>query len=268
MRGFRDFGNALVAATLSVGLVLGALSISLVNFLPEAAPEPTQALIVSPVPVTATNTFPPTLTPLASADTPTSTATNIIPPPISCPPPTGWVAINIQAGETLESIALKYNINSATLRSVNCLSADTLIPGTLLFVPGGVPTRTVAVCVQGASGWIKNYSVKSGDTFFNIGSRYGVSVNTIKNVNCRSSDRIYVGEIIWVPNVPTRTPTFTPLPGVTYTVVPELTQPFTETVLPFTLTPIPTQTPIPATSTEVPTATPIPTHTASPTAFP
>ena len=34
----RDFGNALVVSLISVGLMLGALSISLVEFVPEATP--------------------------------------------------------------------------------------------------------------------------------------------------------------------------------------------------------------------------------------
>lgn len=38
MQGMRDFGNALIVAMLSIGLMIGALSISLVEFLPETVP--------------------------------------------------------------------------------------------------------------------------------------------------------------------------------------------------------------------------------------
>jgi LysM repeat protein len=186
-------------------------------------------------------------------------------PPTSCQPPVGWVAIGVQAGDTLESLAARYGTNKDILKSRNCLFTDSLITGTLLYVPGGVPTSTVLACIQGASGWIKNYTVRPGDTFYNIGTRYGISANLIKLVNCRASDIIYSGEILYVPNVPTRTPTSTPLPGITYTAAPLLTEPFTQTVLPFTATFVPTQTLIPTTA---PTSTPIPTQTASPTAFP
>ena len=51
MGGMRDFGNALVAAILSIGLTLGALSISLVGFVPEEVPSPTPTLIFSPIEV-------------------------------------------------------------------------------------------------------------------------------------------------------------------------------------------------------------------------
>lgn len=261
MRDMREFGNALVAALLSIGLTLGALSISLVGFVPEDAPTPTQALVLSPVPVTATNTFPPTLTPASAVNTPTSTPTDTIIPPTSCQPPTGWIPINIQAGDTLDSIAARYRTSKDLLKNANCLVIESLIAGKAIYVPPA-PTSTAAICVQGASGWIKNYIVRPGDTFYNIGSRYGASANLIKFVNCRVSDLIYSGEFLWVPNVATRTPTFTPLPGITYTAAPLLTEPFTQTVLPFTVTPVPTQTSVP------PTATPVPTQTASPTAFP
>lgn len=265
MRGVRDFGYALVAAILSIGLTLGALSISLVGFISEEAPTPEQTLIVSPAPVTATHTFPPTSTLLATVQT---TPTNTIIPPTSCQPPVGWVAVFIQAGDTLDILAARYGTTKDFLKSTNCLFTDSLIPGTLLYVPGGVPTSTVAVCRQGAAGWIKNYVVRSGDTFYNIASRYGTNANLIKLVNCRGSDYIFPGEYLYVPNVPTRTPTFTPLPGITYTSAPFLTEPYTQTVLPFTATFIPTQTSVPPTSTTAPTATPIPTQPASPTAFP
>lgn len=267
MRGLRDFGSALVTALLSIGLTLGALSISLVGFIPEEVPTPTQALIFSPVPVTATNTFPPTSTPLAGLDTPTSMPTSTFIPPTTCQPPAGWIAISIQAGDTLDSIAARYRTSKDLIRNGNCLVIDSLIAGKIIYVPPA-PTSTAVACIQGASGWIRNYVVRPGDTFYNIAARYGTNANLIKSVNCRVSDIIYSGETLWVPNVPTRTPTFTPLPGITYTAAPLLTEPFTQTVLPFTATFVPTQTPIPPTSTTAPSATPIPTQTASPTAFP
>lgn len=262
MQGMRDFGNALVAALLSIGLTLGALSISLVGFVPEETPPPTLALLPSPIPVTATQTLPPTATLDVLISTPILTATNTIIPPTYCQPPAGWIPITLQAGDTFESLAARYATSPDVLKSSNCLfSNDSLIAGTLIYVPPA-PTSTVLACSSGASGWIKNYSVKPKDTLYSIASSYGTSVGNLKRVNCRSSDVIYVGELLWVPNVPTRTPTFTPLPGITFTAAPSLTEPFTQTVLPFTATFEPTATLPP------PTATPIPTQTGSPTAFP
>jgi LysM repeat protein len=150
------------------------------------------------------------------------------------------------------------------VRRANCLLIDSLVVGTVLYVPP-VATNTPAICNPGASGWVKSYTVKPGDTIYRIATDHYTTAGLLKSVNCRTSDYIYTGEILWIPNVATRTPYPTPLPGSTVTPYP--TDPLTETALPFTLTAIPSNTSVPPTATEIPTATAVPTTTASPTAF-
>ncbi|MBI3151306.1 MAG: LysM peptidoglycan-binding domain-containing protein [Chloroflexi bacterium] len=268
MQSLRGFGNALVVALLSIGLMVGALSISLVEFVPEAAPTATNILLPSPAPVTATATFPPTSTPLPGLESPTFTITATFTNAAaqgSCPYPPGWGQIVVQPSDTLETLAARYRVNRDELKRGNCLISEALVAGTVLRVPP-VPTSTVAGCAQGASGWVKTYVVKPGDTFYAIATNYYTTAGLMKSVNCRSSDLIYAGEILWVPNVATRTPYPTPLPGSTVTPYP--TEPLTETALPFTATIIPSDTPVPPTETPVPSPTPVPTLTPSPTAFP
>lgn len=266
MRGLREFANALVVAILSVGLMLGALSISLVEFVPQATPAETLPAFPSPAPVTATSTDLPTFTPAPGLDTPTAFATNTsTPPSSSCPPPSNWTPIIIQPSDTLDGLASKYRVSKDALRSANCLLSDNLIAGTIFYVPPA-PTSTPVACSPGAVGWVKNYTVKPGDTLYSIATNHYTNVNLLKSVNCRASDRIYSGEVLWVPNVATRTPIPTSLPGVTITPYP--TDPLTETALPFTATVSPTNTSVPATSTTAPSPTPVSTSTASPTAFP
>ena len=279
MRSLRELGSALVVALISIGLMIGALSISLVEFVPQVTPTAADNLHPSPIPLTATNTIPPTPTPTLGLESPTpsvtSTSTITFTPPASCPPPSGWVQIFIQAGETLDSIAARYRTGKDDLRRANCLLIDTLVSGTVLYVPP-VATNTVAVCSPGASGWVKSYTVKPGDTIYSIATNYYSTATQLKTVNCRTSDLIYVGEVLWIPNVATRTPRPTPLPGSTVTPYPTETElpftitvlPFTATVLPFTATIQPSDTPVPATATAMPTPTAMPTLTASPTAFP
>ncbi|MEK6753412.1 MAG: LysM peptidoglycan-binding domain-containing protein [Chloroflexota bacterium] len=269
MRGLRDFGNALVVALFSIGLMVGALSISLVEFVPEAAPTATSILIPSPVPLTPTATLPPTSTPIPGLETPTLSVTATFTNAAvqgSCQYPVGWGQILVQSADTLDSLAIRYRVNRDDLKRGNCLVSDTLVAGKVLYVPS-VPASTVVSCSQGASGWVKNYVVKSGDTLFAIASNYSTTLGLMKSVNCRNnSDLIFAGEILWVPNGPTRTPFPTPLPGVTATPIP--TEPLTETALPFTGTPTPSETPVPPSPTPSPTSTPVPTLTSSPTAFP
>jgi LysM repeat protein len=271
MRNVREFGTALVVAVISIGLIVGALSISLVEFSPQATPTPTNIVLPSPMPVTATVTLAPTIAPTEGINSPTPTITltieNTATPPLSCQPPSGWVTqIVIQAGDTLDNLAARYRISKEDLRIANCLISDTLVAGTKLYVPPVVSTNTPVVCSKGAAGWVNSYTVKSGDTIYAIATNHYSTASLLKSVNCKTSDLIIPGEVLWVPNVATRTPYPTPLPGVTIT--PQPTDPLTQTALPFTSTTMPSSTPVPATSTTIPTTAPILTFTPSLTAFP
>jgi len=267
----RDFGNALVVALISIGLMVGALSISLVEFAPQATSTAVDKLPPSPLPLTATPTIPPTLTPTLGLESPTPsltpTPTNTSTPSTSCLPPSGWGQIIIQAGETLDSIAARYSTSKDALRSANCLLIDNLVAGTILYAPP-VATTTPVVCTPGVAGWVKNYIVRPGDTFYAIATSHYTTSTQLKSANCRVSDLVYVGEMLWVPNVATRTPYPTPLPGSTITPTTHPTDPFTETALPYTITVAPSDTPVPATPTVIPTLTDAPTPTASLTPFP
>lgn len=256
MQARSSLGNALVTALLSILLMIGALSISLVEFVPEVTPTATNIVLPSPIPLTATSTLEPSATPLVF-ETPTvgiPTSTNTV-APSNCPTPPGWGWITVQYSDTLDGIAIKYRVDKNKLMLANCLLTENLVMGATLYVPP-VATNTPAICNQGAAGWAHSYVVKAGDTIFAIASSYGTSAATLRYVNCRMSDLIYAGETLWVPNVATRTPTVTPLPGTTATPFP--TDIIIETVLPFTVTPIPSETPVPP--------TPIPTNTFEPTA--
>lgn len=261
----RNVGNALIIALISIFLMVGALSISLVEFVPETTPTATNIMPPSPLPLTVTVTLPPTTTPLilespTASVTPTTTITATS--PSTCPIPIGWGQTNVQIGDTLDSIANRYRINKDILKNSNCLPSEALVAGTVLYVPP-VATNTPAICNQGAVGWVNAYIVKQNDTIYNIALNHYTNAAILKSVNCRNSDWIYTGEILWVPNITTRTPYPTPLPGDT--AIPYPTNPLTETALPlpFTTTPMPSFTPVPATPTPIPTNT----LTASPTAF-
>jgi LysM repeat protein len=265
MTRLRGLGNALAVALISIGLMVGALSISLVGFAPQATPTATNELFPSPAPLTVTQTETPTLTPTIAQESPTPsitpTFTNTALPPASCLPPSGWRQIIIQAGETLDSIAALYRTSKDELRSANCLLIDNLVAGTVLYAPP-VATTTSVVCSQGAAGWLKRYVVKPGDTFYAIAANHYTTAGLLKSVNCRTSDLVHVGETLWVPNVATRTPRPTIVPGSTITTHP--TDPLTETALPYTTTVEPSNTPLPYTLTPISTPTAVPTFTLSP----
>ena len=179
----RGLGSALVVALISIGLMIGALSISLVEFAPQATPTATNSVFLSPAPLTATQTVIPTLTPTLGLESPTSsitpTFTNTALPPVSCLPPTGWEQIIIQAGETLDSIAARYRVSKDELHSANCLLTDNLVAGSILYVPAVAP-NTPVVCSPGASGWVKNYVVKPGNTIYAIATNHYTTAGLLK----------------------------------------------------------------------------------------
>lgn len=273
MQSMRDFRNALVVALISIGLTIGSLSISLVEFVPQAIPTPTNIILPSPLPLTATSTLIPSPTSTTGAESPTPsptwTFTITASPPASCQPPAGWGQIIVRADDTLESIAQRYHTTRDALRAGNCLLSDNLVAGSILYAPS-VTTATMPSCSPGASGWSKSYVVMGGDTLYTIATNHYSTVGLLKSVNCKSTDLILPGEVLWVPDVATRTPPPTPLPGDTVTPIP--TEPLTETALPFTVTPQPTETPVPDTATpsptEAPTNTPEPSPTPTLTPFP
>ncbi|MHB8776261.1 MAG: LysM peptidoglycan-binding domain-containing protein [Anaerolineales bacterium] len=259
MQRLHDSGIALIVALLSIGLVVGALSISLVEFTPEATSPSTDYPLPSLAPLTYTSTLTPVFTPQSELQTPTGTLvtptmTNII-MPVSCLPPSGWGYIFIQGGETLDIIAARYHISKDQLRVSNCLLSDNLVAGTVLYVPTA-PTSTPVVCKQGATGWVKTYVVKPGDTLYAIATNHYISAELLRDVNCRIGNLIYAGEVLWVPYVATRTPY--PILIIGIIVTPYPTDPLTETALPFTATIIPSNTPVPSTPTAVSTSTPAP----------
>ena len=209
---------------------------------PTVTASPTQS--VSETPTTTQSSVTPTNTLLVSTSTP-------------CSPPTGWIRILTGAGDTIYSVAQRYKTSAENLSAVNCLLSAELPAGFALFVPP-VPTVTVIPCGPPA-GWVKTHIVQRGDTLFRIALSYGITYPQLQRANCMgSSTIIYPGQRLWVPNVPTRTPT----PGTT--TIPDFpTSTNTSTPIPTTETPTST-----VTSTSTFTVTPSPTPTATNTPVP
>jgi len=258
----RDFGNALVIALVSIGLVAGSLMISSVEFAPADTPTPTMLELPSPIPLTATPSIVPSptqdLSLISATPSTIPSATVTSTPPPNCQIPGGWLLITVQAGETLATIAAKYRTLPADIQRGNCLATSNVVPGTQLYVPP-VPPNTTAACIPGKAGWTKSYTVKAGDNLYRIGYDHYTTLDDMRRVNCRVGDTIYVNEVLWIPNVASRTPAPSALPGSTAT--PSLTEPYTLTALPYTITVLPPS----STNTIQPIST-LPEFTLQPTA--
>jgi LysM repeat protein len=245
MQAARQVGSGLLYAIISIVLVVGGLSLALAENKTASAVTATPSLTsqpqtLTPIPLTQGGTTPaqiPTNLPSpTNLSIPTQTSALLT----NCRPPTGWILITVQSGESLSSLAAHYRITSEQLASANCLSVQSLPPGYGLYVPP-LPSNTSIPCGP-FPGWIRSYTVQPGDTLFHIATLYRTTVPDLQRANCKSTSTIiFPGDRLWVPNVPTITPGLTYIPTFnTLTEIP--TEPLTLTPLPFTATILPTNT--------------------------
>lgn len=116
----------------------------------------------------------------------------------------------VKSGDTLWGISRHYGLSVSSIKSRNHLSSDNIYVGQKLSLDNSVQTPAAAtqasksVSASSTSGTdssgAKTYSVKSGDTLWEISRNYGVSVSAIKSLNHLSSDTIYAGQKLSLTN--------------------------------------------------------------------
>jgi LysM repeat protein len=274
MKDLRQVVLGILAAVLSASLLVGSLSMALLEGNMRRALAPSATIWLSPT------QMPPGLTPsltyAASASELTSMAT--LTPSVTltstCYHPSDWIEREIFPGDTLESLAVLYNTTPDLLIAYNCLPTRFLVEGNTLYVPPPPlqPTNTqvfTQVQCSPPPGWVL-YTIRLGDTLYSLARYFGVTVYDLQIANCLTGILIIAGETLYVPNLPTptyyvpptRTPTLTP------TALPTATSTYPPTPLPTdTTTPMPTNTET-AIPTEPPTGTPHATPTVTSTLAP
>ena len=93
----------------------------------------------------------------------------------------------VKAGDSLWKIANMYGLTVAELKSLNGLSSDNLSIGQVLKVSDNL----------GDSGNV--YTVKAGDSLWNIANRYGTTVDELKRLNNLTSNVLNIGQTLKVP---------------------------------------------------------------------
>ena len=92
----------------------------------------------------------------------------------------------VESGDTLYSIANKFNVPVNDLISYNELPTTVLSVGQVLRIPNIGPSNLV-------------YTVKAGDTLYQIANNYGVSVDAIKQLNNLTNNNLSIGQQLYIP---------------------------------------------------------------------
>ena len=95
----------------------------------------------------------------------------------------------VKSGDSLWKIANQYGITVNELKTLNNLTSDNLTVGQALKIPNQNNSNTSS----------NTYTVKAGDSLWNIANKYGITVNELKSLNNLTSDNLSIGQVLKVP---------------------------------------------------------------------
>ena len=94
----------------------------------------------------------------------------------------------VKSGDTLYSIAKKYNLTIDELKNLNNLQNNTLSIGQKLIVSKEPPQTETT------------YKVIKGDTLYSIANKFKVSVDNLKLINNLKNNTLTIGQVLKIPN--------------------------------------------------------------------
>lgn len=176
------------------GLAVGSLIGSLLSPAAKTAQSPTTTATPAPV-IADAPVIEVTYVVATNTATPPATST---PEPTPEPQPVGTPTTHeVQAGETLGEIALRYGVSVEALLAENGLeSADYIRVGQELKVPAPASTEAATTPLPQDG---RTHMVKAGETLGGIALQYGVSVEALQQANDLNSDIIRVGQELTIP---------------------------------------------------------------------
>mgnify|MGYP001036907595 CR=1 FL=1 len=126
-----------------------------------------------------------------------------IPPASACVPqpqcPPGGILYTVRAGDTMFSIANRFGISVECLRRFNPqVVGDQIFPGQVLCIPpASACVPTPVPCPPGGI----LYTVRAGDTMFNIANRFGIPLDCLIRFNPQipNPNLIFPGQVLCVP---------------------------------------------------------------------
>ena len=96
----------------------------------------------------------------------------------------------VQKGDSLWSIAKRFNVGVSELKRANNLTSNLISVGQQLVIPGVAPSDQTNV----------TYVVQKGDSLWSIANANNTSVDEIANLNDLDTNTIYVGQVLQIPN--------------------------------------------------------------------
>ena len=109
----------------------------------------------------------------------------------------------VKSGDTLWSIAKKYNITVNELKALNNLTSNTLKIGQILRINDQDNTPILG----------NTYIVKKGDSLYSIANKYNITVDQLKKANNLTSNTLQINQVLNIPTEPVNKEDY-----VTYTV--------------------------------------------------
>lgn len=98
--------------------------------------------------------------------------------------PSTTIKYTVQRGDTLYSIAKKFNTTVEEIKRINNLKNDTITVGNILDIPRQVGST---------------YTVQRGDTLYSIARKLNTTVDAIKKANNLTSDILSIGQVLTIP---------------------------------------------------------------------
>ena len=96
----------------------------------------------------------------------------------------------VKSGDSLWKIANGYGVTVNELKSLNDLTSDILSIGQVLKIPSSSSSNSFG----------STYTVKAGDSLWNIANKYGITVDELKNLNNLTSNTLSIGQVLKVPS--------------------------------------------------------------------
>ena len=105
--------------------------------------------------------------------------------------PNNMFMYTVQKGDTLYSIARKYNTTASEIKKLNYFTNDNLSIGQVIRIPEMFTKEEDMVMPI-----YTNYIVKKGDNLYDIANKYNVSIDVIRKDNGLTNNLLQIGQVL------------------------------------------------------------------------